>query len=299
MRSTRSTEPIPTLRLGELTIRLTGDGTFGLDGGAMFGVVPKPLWERAKPADERNRIEMATNCPLIERGDDLVLIDTGLGGKGDEKFRRLFAADPDRETLPESIRRAGYEPGDVTHVLLSHLHFDHSGWNTREEAGGLVPTFPNARYWIERGEAEHARSPNPRDRASYDPRNLEPLFEAGVVELFDDRAEPVPGVRAVKAPGHNRDMCVVLLDGGGEDGGKAVFLADLVPTRAHVPTPWVMGYDLYPVTTMENKELWLGRAHREGWLCIFEHEADRPLARLREIKPGRYEAVPVESPVQD
>lgn len=278
--------------LGPLTVRLATDGTFGLDGGAMFGVVPKTLWERAKPADEKNRIEMVTNCPLVERGDELVLIDTGVGDKGDEKFRKIFRIPNDRETLPESIRRAGYEPGDVSHVLLSHLHFDHSGWNTREEGGRFVPTFPNARYWIERGEVEHARNPNPRDRASYDPRNLEPLFEAGVVELFDDEAEPVAGVKAVKAPGHNRDMCVVLLDGGG--AGKAIFFADLVPTRAHVPTPWVMGYDLYPVTTMENKELWLGRAHREGWLCIFEHEADRPLARLTETKPGRYEAVPVD-----
>lgn len=278
--------------LGRLTVSLATDGTFGLDGGAMFGVVPKTLWERAKPADEKNRIEMVTNCPLVERGDELVLIDTGVGDKGDEKFRKIFRIPDDRETLPESIRRAGYEPGDVTHVLLSHLHFDHSGWNTREEGGRFVPTFPNARYWIERGEVEHARNPNPRDRASYDPRNLEPLFEAGVVELFDDEAEPVEGVKAVKAPGHNRDMCVVLLDGGG--GETAIFFADLVPTRAHVPTPWVMGYDLYPVTTMENKELWLGRAHREGWLCIFEHEADRPLARLTETKPGRYEAVPVD-----
>lgn len=289
-------DPTRPLALGDLTVRLAGDGTFGLDGGAMFGVVPKTLWQRAKPADDDNRIEMVTNCPLVERGDDLVLIDTGVGDKGDEKFRRIFKISEERETLPESVRRAGYEPGDVTHVLLSHLHFDHCGWNTREEAGRFVPTFPNARYWIERGEAEHAQAPNPRDRASYDPRNLAPLLEAGVVELFDDQAEPVPGVRAVKAPGHNRDMCVVLLDGGPDAAReKAIFLADLVPTRAHVPTPWVMGYDLYPVTTMENKELWLGRAHREGWLCIFEHEADRPLARLRETKPGRFEAVPIEA----
>ena len=285
-------DPIEPMELGSLTVRLVRDGTFGLDGGAMFGVVPKTLWERAKPADEENRIEMVTNCPLIERGDDLVLIDTGVGDKGDEKFRRIFKIADDRETLPESIRRAGYETGDVTHVLLSHLHFDHSGWNTREAGGRFVPTFPNARYWIERGEAEHARDPNPRDRASYDSRNLEPLLDAGMVELFDEEAEPVPGVHAVKAPGHNRDMCVVLLDGGGEDD-KAIFLADLVPTRAHVPTPWVMGYDLYPVTTMENKEHWLGGDHRAGWLCNFEHEADRPLARLRETKPGRYEAVPI------
>ena len=294
-------EPI---RLGALEITLVQDGTFGLDGGAMFGVVPKPLWEKEKPADERNRITMVTNCLLIARGGDLVLVDSGVGDKGDAKFRSIFRIPEDRVTLPEEIRLAGYEPGDVTHVLLSHLHFDHCGWSTREEAGRLVPTFPRARYWIERGELEHARSPNPRDRPSYDPRNWEPLFEAGAAELFDDEAEPVAGVRAVKAPGHTRDMCVVLLDGApagpqppggaGEGAQRAIFLADLVPTRAHVATPWVMGYDLYPVTTMETKARWLARAHDEGWLCLFEHEADRPVARLVEERPGRYRAVPVE-----
>lgn len=289
-----------SLTLGDLRLTLVRDGTFGLDGGAMFGVVPKPLWQKEKPADADNRITMVTNCLLVERGDELILVDSAVGDKGDEKFRSIFALRPDRVTLPDAIRSAGYDPDDVTHVLLSHLHFDHCGWNTREEGGRLVPTFPRARYWIERGELEHARNPNPRDRPSYDPRNWEPLFEAGVVELFDDDAEPVPGVRAVKAPGHTRDMCIVLLDGGaaGTGGGdaeeRAVFLADLVPTRAHVPIPWVMGYDLYPVTTMETKDHWLARAHREGWLCIFEHEADRPLAHLAEERPGRLRAEPID-----
>lgn len=283
------------IRLGALDVTLVQDGTFGLDGGAMFGVVPKPLWEKEKPADEHNRITMVTNCLLVARGGELALVDSGVGDKGDEKFRSIFRIAEDRLTLPEAIRRAGHEPEDVAHVLLTHLHFDHCGWSTREEEGRLVPTFPKARYWIERGELDHARNPNPRDRPSYDPRNWEPLFEAGAVELFDDEAEPVAGVRAVKAPGHTRDMCVVLLDGGSDPAReRAIFLADLAPTRAHVPTPWVMGYDLYPVTTMESKDLWLGRAHREGWLCIFEHEADRPLARLVEERPGRYAAVPIE-----
>ncbi len=281
------------MRLGELQVDIVADGTFGLDGGAMFGVVPKPLWEKQKPADSENRITMVTNCLLVARGDELVLVDTAVGDKGDEKFRSIFRIAADRVTLPAAIRRAGYEPADVTHVLNSHLHFDHCGWNTRDQDGRLVPTFPRARYWIERGEVEHGRRPNARDRASYDPRNWEPLFEAGVVELFDGEAEPVAGVRAVKAPGHNRDMCVVLLDGGDGDGAKGLFLADLVPTRAHVPTPWVMGYDLFPVTTMESKDLWLDRALAGSWTCIFEHEADRPVARLVADERGRLRAEPV------
>ncbi len=257
----------------------------------MFGVVPNVLWQRQKPADDRNRIQMTANCLLVETGDDLLLIDSGVGDKNDDKFNDIFGIDASAERLPASIRRAGFAPEDVTHVLLTHLHFDHCGWNTRRLGEKLVPTFPGARYWLERGEVEHARSPSERDRASYDPRNWEPLFEAGVVELFDDRAEPIAGVEAVKTPGHNADMCIVLLDGGPGEG--AVFWADLVPTAAHLPYAWVMGYDLYPLDTMANKKRWLPCAAEEGWLCVFEHDPAVPLARLRETRPGRYTAEPV------
>ena len=277
--------------LGRLRLRLISDGTFGLDGGAMFGVVPKPLWEKSTPADERNRIRMATNCLLVESGSELVLVDTGIGDKVDARFRELYAMDPAARRLPESLADAGYEPGDVTQVLLTHLHFDHCGWSTRRVEGALAPTFPRARYWIERGEVAHARSPNERDRASYFPENWEPLFAAGVVELFDAEAEVAGGVRAVKAPGHNADMCLVTLDGG--DGERGVYWADLVPTAAHVPYPWIMGYDLYPLTTLESKKKWLPRAAAEGWLCVFEHDPRTPFAKLVEESPGRFRARPV------
>ena len=282
------------VELGDFELTVVSDGGFRLDGGAMFGVVPRTLWGKAMPPDEDNRIRMATNCLLVARGRDLLLIDTGIGDKHDPKFLQIYGMDPAATRLPDSIRQAGYDIGDVTHVVLSHLHFDHCGWNTRVDgAGRIVPTFPNARYWLNRGEVEHARHPNDRDRASYDPRNWEPLFEAGVAELFDDEAEPIPGVRAVRAPGHNRDMCVVVVDGGANTGrDTAVFLADLVPTSAHVPYPWIMGYDLYPMTTLENKKIWLPRAAEGNWLCVFEHDPDVPFGRLVEEKPGRYRAVP-------
>lgn len=283
------------MQLGSCALHVVSDGGFRLDGGAMFGVVPKTLWNKQKPADERNLIAMGTNCLLIESGRDLVLVDTGLGDKHDAKFEAMFAYEPGAQRLPQAIAAAGFELGDVTHVVLSHLHFDHSGWNTRAAGNGFAPTFPRARYWLERGEVEHARQPNDRDRASYDPRNWEPLFEAAVVELFDGEASPIEGIRAVKAPGHNRDMCVVTIDAGGP-GCRAIFLADLVPTSAHVPTPWVMGYDLFPLTTMEQKRLWLPRVASEDWLCVFEHDREVPLGRLVEEKPGRLKAVPVEPP---
>jgi glyoxylase-like metal-dependent hydrolase (beta-lactamase superfamily II) len=276
------------MELGDFKLTVVSDGEFRLDGGAMFGVVPRVLWEKEKPPDERNRIKMGTNCLLVERGDDLLLIDTGIGDKHEDRFLDNYGLPPGATRLPDSIRQAGYELEDVTHVLLSHLHFDHCGWNTRRDGGRLVPTFPRARYWLQSGEVEHGRHPNERDRASYFPDNWEPLFEARVVELFSEEAEPISGVKAVRTPGHNSDMCIVLLDGGHDR--KAVYWADLVPTSAHVSYPWIMSYDLYPLTTLENKKKWLPQAAAGGWLCVFEHDPEVPFARLVEDKPGRYRA---------
>ncbi len=281
------------LPLGRLKLRIVSDGTFRMDGGAMFGVIPKVMWNPVKACDERNRIRMATNCLLVEAGRELLLIDTGKGDKHTAKFQEQYGFEA-APSLLDDLRSAGFEPGDVTHVLLSHLHFDHCGWNTRREASGkLVPTFPAARYWLNRGEVEHARHPNERDRASYLPENWEPLFEAGVVELFDGRAEVIAGVEAVEAPGHNANLCVVTVDGGG--GEKAVFWADLVPHATHVPYPWIMSFDLFPMTTLESKRAWIPRAAAESWLCVFEHDADQPLGRIVEEKPGRFRATTLAS----
>lgn len=278
------------MRLGDFQLHVVSDGGFKLDGGSMFGVVPRVLWEKKTAPDDHNRIRMGTNCLLVESPDGLVLIDTGIGDKNDDKFRDMFGMEEGAARLPASIESVGFGVEDIQHVVLTHLHFDHCGWNTRRKDNEIVPTFPNAAYWLEEGEVAYARAPTQRDRASYDKRNWEPLFEAGVAREFRDEAEPVAGVKAIKARGHTADMCVVMIESRGE---KAVFWADLVPTTAHLPYPWIMGFDLYPVETMENKQSWLPKAHAGDWICFFEHDPDVPCARLVEDKPGRFAAEPV------
>jgi glyoxylase-like metal-dependent hydrolase (beta-lactamase superfamily II) len=286
--------------LGRFELTVLPDTPFRLDGGAMFGVVPKVLWERQKPADPQNRIAMTTNCLLLRGEGAVALVDAGIGEKLDARGREQFGLPADEPRLVERLAAAGVAPEQVTHVLLTHLHFDHCGWSTRREGGPSgeasgqtwVPTFPNARYFVQRDELAHAFAPNERDRASYDRRNYEPLVAAGLVELFDEQVEPLPGVRMVRAGGHSPGMCVVTIDGG--IGGGAIFFADLVPTAAHLPAPWVMGYDLWPLRTMEAKPRWEAEAAAGDWLCIFEHDPVVPAARLVPgDRPGRFRAEPV------
>jgi glyoxylase-like metal-dependent hydrolase (beta-lactamase superfamily II) len=264
------------MRLGEIEIRLLGDGTFRLDGGAMFGVIPKPLWEKKAPPDGRNRILMAMNILLIRGAGKLILMETGAGDKWDARHREIYAIETTNR-LPERLSAAGVAPEKIDIVLNTHLHFDHCGWNTRMQDGRAVPTFPNAEYIVQRGEFEHAMSPTDRDRASYFPDNFVPMRDSGQWRLLDGPGEITPGIEVFVVPGHNANMQCVKISGGGK---TVFFLADLVPTAAHIGFPWIMGYDLYPLTTLENKKKWLPQAAREGWTVIFGHEPHMPAAKL-------------------
>ena len=277
------------MRLGDLEFLVLNDGTLRLDGGAMFGVVPKPMWEKKSRPDERNRILLAMNCLLIRAAGKTILVESGAGDKWDEKRRQIYSFEGSPR-LPEQLAAQGVKPDQVDFVINTHLHFDHCGWNTRIVDGKARPMFPNARYVVQGNNFEHAKKATERDRASFLPENYVPVEEAGQWWLVEGEQDIVPGVSVFPAPGHTPAMQCVKLEGGGK---AAVFLADLVPTSAHLPLAWIMAYDLFPLTTLENKKKWLPQIATNGWLALFAHDPVVRAAYLRE-RNGNYEAEPVE-----
>ena len=270
----------PWIRVGDVEIASLLDGYFRLDGGAMFGVVPKPLWERRAPADARNRIALAMR-PLLVKGERLLMIDAGIGAKMDAKSVEIYAIDRGNH-LDESLARAGMSADDIEVVLASHLHFDHAGGFTAYDASGRVrPTFGRARYLAHRGEWQDATHPHERNRASYLPENFVPLQEAGVLEFFDDDQRIMAGVRVRRTGGHTRCHQIVYVESAGR---TAVFAADLIPTAAHVDVPWIMGYDLYPMETLAFKRAFVREAIEREYLILFEHDPEMAAGYLREKK---------------
>jgi glyoxylase-like metal-dependent hydrolase (beta-lactamase superfamily II) len=268
---------VPSLSVGPYRVSFLSGGRFRLDGGAMFGVVPKALWERVAPADERNRIRMAMNCLLIEGGGKRVLVDAGAGMKNDARFRDIFAIERP-EALLLDLAACGLTAEDVDTVACSHLHFDHCGGGTTRDPGGAVhPTFPRARYLVRRQEWHDAHHANERNRASYLGENYDPLEASGQLVLHDSDVEVLPGVWMRNLPGHTRGHEGVFFDLPGE---RALYTVDLVPTAAHLPLPYIMGYDLEPLVTLETKRAILRDATREGWLLLFEHDPDHRAIRV-------------------
>ena len=270
------------MKLGDLEFHVLVDGYVALDGGAMFGVVPKALWEKKIPSDSRNRIRLAMNCLLVHAGGKRILVETGMGAKMSPKLRDIYGVEG--PFLNDRLADHGLDPSEIDIVINTHLHFDHCGGNTHVEKDKVVAAYPNAKYVVQRGEFEHAKHPNERDRVSYMHENYEPLASAKLALLEADRAI-APGVELIRIPGHTANMQCVKLTGGGK---TAFFLADLVPTTAHLPLPWIMGFDLYPMTTLENKKKWIPELIHEGWIALFCHDSKTQAAYIRE-RDGHWE----------
>jgi glyoxylase-like metal-dependent hydrolase (beta-lactamase superfamily II) len=279
------TAPSPLVerrKIGSFTVHAIQAGGQKLDGGAMFGVVPKPLWEKRIPADERNRIQLGMRCLLIEHPSGLVLIDTGAGNKENEKFKDIYGLENEgadgRTMLEDGLNQIGVTPADIAIVINTHLHFDHAGGNTRNRPdGSLEISFPNATYIVRRGEYDFAMQPNERTAASYFERNYGPLEAADKIEFVAREKTIVKGIKVVPTPGHTPFHQSVLIESAGE---RAFYLGDLVPTHAHLPLPWIMGYDVEPLVTLETKRRILKQALEEHWLVIFEHDASVPWGRV-------------------
>ena len=276
------------MTFGEFEVLPQTDGFFRLDGGAMFGVVPKPLWQKRIEPDDRNRIRLGLRPLLVRTADHTVLIDSGIGGKMSPKDVDIYGIDrtPD---LTASLASSGVTPADIDVVIATHLHFDHAGGFTASHAGVVTPAFPNATYYIRRGDWDDATHPHERNRASYLRENFVPLEQAGVVTFTDDDREILPGIRVQRTGGHCMHHQLVRIESGGRTG---VFVADLIPTTAHVDEAWIMGYDLYPMDTLAFKKQFVREAIDREYVIFFEHDPAVPAGIIRE-RQGRKFVEPV------
>ena len=281
--------------VGDFELTICTDGVYFLDGGAMFGVVPKPLWQKRAPADEQNRILLGENTVVVRTGKHTVLIETGIGNKLPPKLKAIYGAS---ELLPQSLAAAGVRPEEVDIVINSHLHFDHCGWNTiKNEAGKVEPFFPNARYFAHRGEVEHGHLQLERDRVSYISDNYDPLIASGQMTLIEGNeagthADIVPGISCEVFPGHTAQLMAIHIDSTGQ---RATYISDLVPTSAHLDATWVMGYDLFPLTCIEERKRFYQRAIPEKWLVLFTHDHDHPMGTIQLNEKGKPELRPIKS----
>ncbi|GAB3255303.1 MBL fold metallo-hydrolase [Larkinella harenae] len=251
-----------------MTVQTIDTGFFKLDGGAMFGVVPKSLWHKHNPADERNLCTWAMRCLLVEAGNRLVLVDTGLGDKQDARFFSFYEPHG-QDSLTKSIRRAGYSEKDITDVLLTHLHFDHVGGAVRRTSNGLETAFPVATYWSHSAHWQWATLPNPREKASFLNENIEPLQASGQLRFVDEHDFALPDLELELVDGHTEKMALPILRVGGQ---TVAYVADLIPSAAHIALPWIMSYDVRPLLTMDEKARLLQRAAAENWILVFEHD---------------------------
>ena len=270
------------LKLGDFELSIFSDGTYPLDGGAFFGVVPKVMWSRKVDADASNYVSAGLNSLLIRTGTQTVLVETGMGNKLSARMAKFYGQPAQ---LLNNLAAAGIAPGDIDIVINSHLHFDHCGWNTvRGENGRFVATFPRAKYFAPEGEWQYARKPSERDMISFIAENYDPLVASGQMTLLKGGEEIVSGISVKTFPGHTAHMQAIVVQSGGK---TACYAADLIPTSAHIDLTWGMGFDLYPLQTIESKKQYYARAIPEKWLTVFTHDAKTPWAYVERDELGK------------
>lgn len=257
------------MRINSYNLHSIETGEFALDGGAMFGIIPKVLWEKKIPADEKNRISLRMRALLIMGKEKNILVDNGIGTKDDEKFGSIYKINHSRFTLESSLSKYDLTCDDITDVILTHFHFDHAGGSTKYDGKGkIVPAFPNAKCYIQRKNLLWAKDPSEKDQASFTKANFEPLIEAKILRELDGPCELYPGIEIIVVEGHTQSQQLVKVTDGKT---TLLYCGDLIPTSAHIPIPWIMGYDNHPITTLNEKKQILERAADEKWILFFEH----------------------------
>jgi glyoxylase-like metal-dependent hydrolase (beta-lactamase superfamily II) len=272
---------MPSLTLGDFELRIFSDGTYPLDGGAFFGVVPKIMWSRKAAADEKNYVQAGLNSLLIRTGKQTVLVETGMGNKLSDRMVKFYGQPAQ---LLANLAAGGVAPEDIDIVINTHLHFDHCGWNTVRKDSKIVPTFPRAKYYAPEGEWQYARRPSERDAISYIPDNYDPLVQSGQMTLLQGGEEIVPGISVKTFPGHTANMQAVIVASGGR---TACYISDLIPTTAHIDLTWGMGFDLYPLQTIESKKHYYAKAIPEKWVTVFTHDPKTPWAHVEKDEIGK------------
>ncbi len=271
------------MTIGKYNLKIFNTGYFGLDGGAMFGIVPKPLWQKTNPADDANRIKLATRNLLLETERRKILIDTGMGNKWDEKSQKIYDVDQSEFSVEKTLEKNNIKAEEITDVILTHLHFDHTGGSTKLENGKLVPAFPNAKYYVQKKNWDWANNPSDRDKGSYIKDNFVPLAEAGVLKFINGEKNFDDEIEFLIVNGHTFAQQLIKIS---DSSNIFLFCCDLLPTTSHIPIPYVMGYDLQPLVTVKEKKEILKKALDENWKLIFEHDPVTAYATLEASEKG-------------